>query len=135
MKINDKKEQFNFLKSLDIVNINAEVENLHPSTHKFWENATIKKEFMHFLKDFSKNKKAYTKQTLLEVDVVTEEVFRWENEDIEVGFVNGLFELYKLRKLISTTKGEIQFKKWSIRTITNLIWFSSLATLHSDRPQ
>ena len=53
MQINDRKEQFNFLKSLDIANINAEVENLHPSTHEFWENSTIKKEFIDFLKAFS----------------------------------------------------------------------------------
>ena len=37
MQFNDKKQQFNFLKSLDIININAEVENFHPSTHEFWE--------------------------------------------------------------------------------------------------
>ena len=46
MQINDKKQLFNFLKSLNIANINAEVENVHPSTHEFWENVTIKKEFM-----------------------------------------------------------------------------------------
>ena len=33
------------------------------------------------------------KNTLREVDVFTEKVFRGENEDIEVGCVNGLFEL------------------------------------------
>ena len=35
MQLNDTKKQFNFLKSLGVANINAEVENLHPSTHKF----------------------------------------------------------------------------------------------------
>jgi len=43
MQINESKKQFNFLKSLDIANINAEVENVHPSTHEFWEREDIKK--------------------------------------------------------------------------------------------
>ena len=60
IQINDKKLQFNFLKSLHIANIDAEVENLHPSTHEFWENATINKKFMDFLKVFSKNEEAYS---------------------------------------------------------------------------
>ena len=107
MQINDRKEQFNFLKSLDIANINAEVENLHPSTHEFWENSTIKKEFIDFLKAFSRNKQAYTKQTLREVDIYAEECFRGENELIEVGFVDGLFEMYKLREAIAKAKAEI----------------------------
>ena len=52
-----------FLKSLDIANINAEVENLHPSTHEFWENATIKKKHMDFKKAFRKIRK-HTKNKL-----------------------------------------------------------------------
>ena len=63
MQINDTKKQFNFLKSLDIANINAEVDNLHPSTHEFWEREDIKKELMSQLKEFSRNTEVYTKQT------------------------------------------------------------------------
>ena len=63
--------QFNFLKSLDIANINAEFENLHPSTHVFWEREDIKKELMNYLKEFSRNKKTYTRQTSKEVDEST----------------------------------------------------------------
>ena len=58
-----QKKQFNFLKSLDIANINAEVDNLHPSTHEFWEREDIKKELMSYLEEFSRNTEAYTKQT------------------------------------------------------------------------
>ena len=43
------------MKSLDIANFNAEVENLHPCTHEFWENEVIKKELMSNLKEFSRN--------------------------------------------------------------------------------
>ena len=39
MTNNDSKGSFNFLKRLDIANINAEVDKLHPSPHEFWENA------------------------------------------------------------------------------------------------
>ena len=47
--INDTRQSFNFLKSIDIANINTEIENLHPSTHKFWEEANIRKEFRKYL--------------------------------------------------------------------------------------
>ena len=33
--INDTGKSFNFLKSLDIANVNAEVEKSQPNTHKF----------------------------------------------------------------------------------------------------
>ena len=36
MDINKEKVQFNFLKYLEISNINMEVEQLHPCTHEFW---------------------------------------------------------------------------------------------------
>ena len=65
IQINDSKKQFDFLKSLDRANINAEVESLHPCTHEFLENEEIKKELMNYLKNFSRNKQAYDKQTLL----------------------------------------------------------------------
>ena len=107
MQVNDSKKQFNFFKSLEIANVNLEVENLHPSTHEFWENAEIKKELMNYLKDFSRNKMAYDKQTMQQVEVTTKEYLRGNYEELEVGFVDGLFELYKLRELIAKTKGEI----------------------------
>ena len=37
MQLNDSKKQFIFLRSLGIANINAEVENIHSTTHEFWE--------------------------------------------------------------------------------------------------
>ena len=42
IKLNDNKKQFNFLKSLDIANINAEVENLHPVRMSFGKKKTSK---------------------------------------------------------------------------------------------
>ena len=55
MQSNESKKQFNFLKSLDIANINTEVENVHPSTHEFWEREDIKKELMSYLKEMTKH--------------------------------------------------------------------------------
>ena len=68
MQLNNSKKQFTFLKSMDIANINAEVESIHPSTHEFWEREDIKKELMSYLKEFSRNSKAYDKQTSKEVE-------------------------------------------------------------------
>ena len=65
IKLNDNKTQFNFLRSLDIENINRKFVNLHPSTHEFWEDENIKIEFMEFLGKFAKNKLAYNKMTSL----------------------------------------------------------------------
>ena len=39
IQLNDSKKQFHFLQSLDITNINTEVENLHPCTHEILGNA------------------------------------------------------------------------------------------------
>ena len=96
MQLNNTKKQFNFLKSLDIANINAEVENLHPSTHEFWEREDIKKELMNYLKEFSRNSKAYDQQTR-KVEDSTKSYRKGDFKEIGVGFVDGLFELYKLR--------------------------------------
>ena len=80
MQLNDTKKQFNFLKSLDIADINSKVEILHPSAHEFWENVNVKKEFMDYLKDFSRNKKTYDKQTVHEVDATTSNYMRGDYE-------------------------------------------------------
>ena len=57
MKLNDKKNKaFQFLKSMEIALINSEIENLHPSTHGFWKQDNIHKEFMEYLGKFAKNK-------------------------------------------------------------------------------
>jgi len=93
MQINDTKKQFNFLKSLDIANINAEVDNIHPSTHEIWEREDIKKELMSYLKEFSRNPKVYDKQTSKEVEESTKSNLRGDFDIIEVGFVDGLFEM------------------------------------------
>ena len=107
IKLNDTKAQFNFLRSLDISNIHAEVVNLHPNSHEFQEDENIKKEFIEFLGSFAKNKKAYNKLTTAEQKEQTANIMKGEFDDVEVGFVDGLFELYKLRDLISKYKAEI----------------------------
>ena len=50
------------------------------------------------------------KQILREVDAFTE-YFRGDYNEVEVGFVDGLFEMYKLRELIIKTKVEIPTKE------------------------
>ena len=66
MNLNDTQAQFNFLRALDISNINAEILSFHPSTHKFWEDENMKKEFIEFLGVFAKIKKNYNKLTTIE---------------------------------------------------------------------
>ena len=60
LTIEGYETQFNFLRSLDIENINREFVNLHPSIHKFWEDKTSKKEFMEFLGTFAKTNRHTT---------------------------------------------------------------------------
>ena len=72
------------------------MESLHPSTHYFRENVTIKTEFMEYLKELSKNMKAYNKQTIHEVDATTSSYIKGDYEEIEVGFIDGLFVLYQM---------------------------------------
>ena len=62
---------------------------------------------MSYLKDFSRNSKAYDKQTNKEVEESTKSYLRGDFEDIEVGFVDGLAEMYKLREQIAKTKADI----------------------------
>ena len=59
---------------------------------------------MNYLKYFSRNRKAYDKQTLPEIHAPTKEYLRGDCEELEVGFVNGLFEMYKLRERLAKTK-------------------------------
>ena len=53
---------------------------------------------MNHLNEFCRNSKVYDKQTSKEVEESTKSYLRGDFEEIEVGFVNGLFELYKLQK-------------------------------------
>ena len=109
MDINRQKVQFNFLKSLEINNINMEVEQLHPCTHEFWEEDNVRKSLLDFLVGWSRNPKAYVKKTLYAQDDATYSLKSDEKEEseMELGFVDGLFELYKLRCDIETAKAEI----------------------------
>ena len=113
MELNKNKVQFNFLKNLEIKNINMEVDQLHTSTHEFWEEENIKESLMQFLVGWSRNQKAYVKKVLIAQDEAT---YGFKNDDkeedtIELGFVDGLFELYKLRCEIETSRAEIMATK------------------------
>ena len=55
---------------------------------------------MKFLVNWSKNPKAYAKKSHATQDETTQALKRSkedDNEEIEVGFVYGLFEMFKLR--------------------------------------
>ena len=61
MDINKEKVCFNFLKSLEIANINNETLLLHPSAHEFWDEEEIRTKLMEFLVGWSKNPIVYAK--------------------------------------------------------------------------
>ena len=46
LNINNMKNSFSLLKSLEIAAINNETELLHPNTHEFWEELGIRTEFL-----------------------------------------------------------------------------------------
>ena len=64
MDVNKNGVQFNFLKNLEIIHINNEVEQLHPSTQEFWEREHIRKSLLDFLANWSRNPAAYAKKIL-----------------------------------------------------------------------
>ena len=71
MDVNKEKVQFNFLKILEIGNINMEVDQLHPCTHEFWEEDHVRKSLLDFLVGWSRNLKAYVKKTIQAQDDAT----------------------------------------------------------------
>ena len=96
MDVNTNRVQFNFLKNLTINNINMEVEQPHPSTHEFWEDEHVRKSLMDYLVGWSQNPKAYVKKVLHAHNEATHALKSDDKEDeIELGFVDGLFELLK----------------------------------------
>ena len=109
MDVNRQKVQFNFLKNLEISNINMEVDQLHPCTHEFWEEDQIRKSLLEFLVGWSRNLKAYVKKNVQAQDDATHALKSDERDEdeIELGFVDGLFELYKLRCDIEKARAEI----------------------------
>ena len=108
MNVNNTKKTFNFLKSLDIASINKETEMLHPGTHMFWDNEEIRAAFMEYLAVWSKNPAVYIQKGYYDQDSNTRKEKESSNEEtIEVGFVDGLFEMYKLREEIRKARSEI----------------------------
>ena len=82
---------------------------MHPSTHKFWEEESIKKSLLDVLVGWYRNPKAYVKQILNAQDEATRALKSDDKEEkeIELGFVDGLFELYKVRCDIEKARAEI----------------------------
>ena len=108
MNVNNTKKTFNFLKSLDITSINKETELLHPGTHMFWDNEEIRSAFMEYLAVWSKNPAVYILEGYYDQDSNKRKVKESSNEEaIEVGFVDGLLEMYKLRDEIRKARSEI----------------------------
>ena len=92
-------QKSHFLKSLDIASISNKMEMLHPSTHEFWDNEEIRTKFLDYLAVWYKNPAAYLKQGFYCQDsTTTAENFVDDEENIEVGFVDGLFEMFKIER-------------------------------------
>ena len=113
MDVNKNRVQFNFLKNLEIVHINNEVEQLHHSTHEFWEEDQIRKSLLGYLVSWSRNPAACAKKILNAQDEATHALKSDDKEEskIELGFVYGLLELYKLRCDIEKARAEIMATK------------------------
>ena len=112
MNINRMKKSFNFLKSLDIASINNDIELLHPCTHEFWEDEKVRKEFLEYLAVWSKNPIPYFKKTFAAQDNTDDKQKNHEEEEIEVGFVDGLFEISQSGNYCRFCYGFIQSKIW-----------------------
>ena len=70
MDINNDGVKFDFLKSLEISNINKETSLLHPSAHEFWEEEEIRKNLLNFLVGWSRNPMVCAKKTKAHQDEV-----------------------------------------------------------------
>ena len=78
--------------------------------HMFWHNKQIRSKFMDYLAVWSKNTVAYKKKSYYDQDSITRKEKEYSDDDIiEVGFVDGLFEMYKLRDEIRKAR------RWTIK--------------------
>ena len=75
-------------------------------THTFWEEEETRAQFLEFLGSWSKNPAAYFKKTFAAQDESKSLRKADEEEEIEVGFVDGLFEMYKLRCDVAKARAE-----------------------------
>ena len=102
VNVNTMTKSCNFLRSLDIAAINNEIRILHPYVHEFWEEEKIRTDFFEFLAVLSKFlaviSRKPVKRLMVEAKYVT---------DVEEGFVDGHFKLYKLRKETAKARCEI----------------------------
>ena len=112
MDVNKEKVCFNFLKSLEISNINKETMLLHPCVHEFWEEDEIRNSVLQYLVGWSKNSAVYAKESQKrkyqdEATLALKSDKSDEKDEIEVGFVDGLFEMYKLRLEIAKARADL----------------------------
>ena len=105
MNVNSIKK-FQFLKSLDIASINNELESLHLSTHEFWKEEKVRKQFLEFVSTWSKNPVACFHKSFAVQDI-SNRSDEAEEEAGEVSFVGGLFEMYKSREASVKARAEI----------------------------
>ena len=103
---NRMKKSFNFLKSLNIAALNNEIELIRPSKREFWGDEEIRTDFLGFLQAWSKNPVAFFKKMFAAQDG-THTIQQANKEvEIEVGFVAGLFEMYRLKGDIARARVE-----------------------------
>ena len=85
---------------------------LHPCVHEFWEEDEIRNSVLQYLVGWSKNSAVYAKETQKrkyqdEATLALKSDKSDERDEIEVGFVDGLFEMYKLRLEIAKARADL----------------------------
>ena len=127
MDINKNGVQLNFLKSLEINNINNEVGQLHPRTQEFWKEDYIWESLLDFQVSWSRNPQANVKKIINAQDDAARALKSDEKQEkeIELGFVDGLFQLYKLKDVTSKKPDQkLGLQKFYLAIVTDLDHFS-----------
>ena len=98
----------------------------------FGKMKTTKKSLSSFWVYLLKTKKVYNKLTIMEQKEQPANYLRGDFDDVEVGFVDGLFEPYKLRERIAKYKAEIIYIELLAQSNTDMEHICSTVTLLSD---
>ena len=118
--------EFNFYKSLDNDNINAEILALHADVHAFWTRQPVKNTLRKVIDSWCHDPTCqfYTKQPMKVDDVNLQYYYRMmaKQKDkglAEGGFVECIFELWRVRSRIVKARSEIistgQFSEYTHR--------------------
>ena len=114
----DNNVQFDFLKSMEIENINKEILALRPSVHANWGKGEMHKRLKHLYKNCCDDPRMQFHQRLpMKVDNLNAFLKKLRcqqnaGEPKDGNFVECLFEMWKLRTRISKARaeaGSIQF--------------------------